>query len=79
MPKDPFDKGKISSEKKKFSAQISGEYLEGYEKIKETIKMVSKKEKVSDSEILETLIDCTLFHSKFKSHNSSKRSSENED
>ena len=73
MQKDPFYKGKDTSEKKKFSAQISGEYLDGYEKIKETIKMVSKKEKVSDSEILETLIDCTLSHSKFKVHNSTKK------
>jgi ribosomal protein S3 len=73
MSKDPFYKGRTYSEKKKFSAQISGDYLVGYEKIRETIKKVSKKEKVSDSEILETLIDCTLSHSKFKSHNSHKK------
>lgn len=77
MAKDPFYKGKTSSEKKKFSAQIGGEYLEAYEKIKETIKKVSDKEKVSDSEILETLIECTLSHAKFKSHNSTKTTTDN--
>jgi len=73
MIKDPFNKGNETSKKKKFSAQISGEYLEGYETIKETILKVSNKDKVSDSDILETLIDCTLSHAKFKSHNSSKK------
>ena len=72
MSNDPFLKGKSTSEKKKFSAQIDGKYLESYNKIKETIMKVSEKQKVSDSEILETLIDCTISHSKFRLHNSKK-------
>lgn len=72
MTNDPFLRGKSSQEKKKISAQIDGHYLEGFQKIKETILKVSKKEKVSDTEIIETMIDCTLTHSKFKTHNSKK-------